>query len=297
MKNNIQKDENYNKLTKSQQQLVNSILNRKDLEIEAFFDAKKELTQEKGKKVSDEELKKRQKEILDKKTAKQQKEYEKQVINEEIDKELLKWKEQEIKETEERKQKVNEILNEIKIKNDTEYSEKTKRRDEWERRQTEKFREKYKIRERKRENLLEQLRDLERKEKLKERNKDKMDDKKTDTDKKSVYETNPNKNSKIKITDLIKNSKLFENTQKKVKQGKRKIVNYKIIKGIKTYIHNMEFYEANKRIILPSKQQTKLTKQNKSFREYLHEEIDHYKAIQNSQNSKQIQKELKTRYI
>ena len=85
----------------------------------------------------------------------------------------------------------------------------------------------------------------------------------------------------------------MKNTIKKQTENiKRKIVNYKVVRGIKRYIENMEFYEKNHKIFEARK---KNERRANSFKERLAYSINHERAIKNVKNMEN--NEFEPRYI
>ena len=231
-----------NNLTAKQQQLVNEILNRKQLGLESLVEA----TLKSGKNDTKEEIMKKQKEILSRKekenqekTTKNKKEKE-QNTSKELDKNTEK-----------------SIIKQS-------YLEDAKRREEWEKRQTERFRGEQKKKNKIRDNILEQLEELERKERLEEKRRRQQEHK-------SIKETP----KKYKIKNIIKRRK----------NKKQDITKYNLIRGVKIYIENIRFYGLNYK-----------TMEN-DFKKGLAFSVNHKKALENVENNNQKNIKIEPRYI
>ena len=231
-----------NNLTAKQQQLVNEILNRKQLGLESLVEA----TLKSGKNDTKEEIIKKQKEILSRKekenqekTTKNKKEKE-QNTSKELDKNTEK-----------------SIIKQS-------YLEDAKRREEWEKRQTERFRGEQKKKNKIRDNILEQLEELERKERLEEKRRRQQEHK-------SIKETP----KKYKIKNIIKRRK----------NKKQDITKYNLIRGVKIYIENIRFYGLNYK-----------TMEN-DFKKGLAFSVNHKKALENVENNNQKNIKIEPRYI
>lgn len=234
-----------NNLTAKQQQLVNEILNRKQLGLESLVEA----TLKSDKNDTKEEIIKKQKEILSRKekenqekTAKNKKEKEKeQNTSKELDKNTEK-----------------SIIKQS-------YLEDAKRRDEWEKRQTERFRGEQKKKNKIRDNILEQLEKLERKERLEEKRRRQQEHK-------PIKETP----KKYKIKNII---------IKRRKNKKQDITKYNLIRGVKIYIENIRFYGLNYKIM------------ENDFKKGLAFSVNHKKALENVENNNQKNIKIEPRYI
>ena len=231
-----------NNLTAKQQQLVNEILNRKQLGLESLVEA----TLKSGKNDTKEEIMKKQKEILSRKekenqekTTKNKKEKE-QNTSKELDKNTEK-----------------SIIKQS-------YLEDAKRREEWEKRQTERFRGEQKKKNKIRDNILEQLEELERKERLEEKRRRQQEHK-------SIKETP----KKYKIKNIIKRRK----------NKKQDITKYNLIRGVKIYIENIRFYGLNYK-----------TMEN-DFKKGLAFSVNHKKELENVENNNQKNIKIEPRYI
>lgn len=241
---------NQNNLTAEQQQLVNEILNRKQLEVESLVEA----TLKSDKNDTKEEIVKKQKEILNKKV----KENEEKIAKNKREKN--------------RRKKHGKKTEGNKVKQS--YLEDAKRRDEWEKRQTEKFREEQKKKNKIRDRFREQLEALERRERLEEKRRRQQD------------------HIPMKTKDEEKMPKIYriKNVMVKHKKNKKeKNNNYKLIKGMKRYIENIRFYEVSKNTVNK--------KHEKGFKEKLAFSINHKKALENIEANNQEQKNIEPRYI
>ena len=256
-----------------QKQLINSILNRKNVETEAIIKAAKEMPNSSYK-----EIEKRRDEIV-KNNLKQEtieneakiKERKKELLDKSVEEELRKWNIEEERKKEKRKRETDKILEELGIyEKPGVYRKRISNREKLERQDRERFRRKTKEKERKKLNLLQQL------EMMKRKSGDKVVDKLSTQPK--VKNIDENK-KEIKISELQKNI-----------ENKRKIISYKIIRGIQMYMNTIEFYERNRNILLNNKvnKANNTETKKKSFKEALRAAIDHKSAISKlEENEKQ----------
>lgn len=256
-----------------QKQLINSILNRKNVETEAIIKAAKEMPNSSYK-----EIEKRRDEIV-KNNLKQEtieneakiKERKKELLDKSVEEELRKWNIEEERKKEKRKRETDKILEELGIyEKPGVYRKRISNREKLERQDRERFRRKTKEKERKKLNLLQQL------EMMKRKSGDKVVDK---------LSTQP----KVKNIDENKKEIKISEPQKNI-ENKRKIISYKIIKGIQMYMNTIEFYERNRNILLNNKvnKANNTETKKKSFKEALRAAIDHKSAISKlEENEKQ----------
>lgn len=256
-----------------QKQLINSILNRKNVETEAIIKAAKEMPNSSYK-----EIEKRRDEIV-KNNLKQEtieneakiKERKKELLDKSVEEELRKWNIEEERKKEKRKRETDKILEELGIyEKPGVYRKRISNREKLERQDRERFRRKTKEKERKKLNLLQQL------EMMKRKSGDKVVDK---------LSTQP----KVKNIDENKKEIKISEPQKNI-ENKRKIISYKIIRGIQMYMNTIEFYERNRNILLNNKvnKANNTETKKKSFKEALRAAIDHKSAISKlEENEKQ----------
>lgn len=262
-----------------QQQLIQSILNRKNLENEALIQAVQEST---NKTKEDIEKRKKQiiKDILEEENQKKQKEISEKLKEIESKEQKNKKMEQKSKETENRREKIYKIENE-------------------------KLREQERQREKKN-TIVYQLGELYKR-------KEKTISKKSNyvgTREKNVKNINFPKeenNSTMEIVGLKKDDKgTLENLKEQlinlfkgnIEKKKKKITNYRIIKGIKRYEENIRFYNQYQREKLFYKMnhirnKASSKKVTNNFKDiYDRVTIDHNLAIRNAEkNKKSIQNE------
>ncbi len=270
-----------------QQQLMQSILNRKNLENEALIQAVQE-----SKNKTKEDIEKRKQQII-----KDKLEEEKQKNQKEISEKL-----KEIENKRHKEQKSKEIENRIKEINKTD---------------NEKLRKKTRIKE-KNNAIVYQLGKIYKiEEKINSKKPDYVGTRENENIQKSSYskENNANNinfpkeenNSTIEIVESKKDEKrTLENLKEQlinlfkgnIEKKKKKITNYRIIKGIKRYEENIRFYNQYQREKLFYKMnnyrnKTSSKKVTKNFKEiYNSIAIDHNLAIRNAEeNKKSIQNE------
>lgn len=286
-------EERIDKLT--QQQLIDSILNKSKIEHEALVEVAKktiddpqiDINKEKNR-IKDEKLKE-----IENKNNEEIKHLQHKILEEEVEIELQKINEEERIQAEKRRIETDRILKELE--------ETRKKREKLERKEREIFRKKQKQKEKKRNNFLEQIKKVDITEL-----KNKVVPKKNNeiNNKKSQLYNITNNTLILDRTKYEKNNNIDKSNKGIVKEkvGNAKKLALKMQKAIQRYVSTMEFYERNKHILQRGRENntsysTKTFNKRKSFMEYLTAAVDHKQAIKNVENKKNARSNIRPRII
>lgn len=215
-----------------QEQLINSILNRKKLEEEATLEAAQELY--KFTQQSFEDVKKR---VFDEKIKQEKLKNEKQLedkrkLLDEVDKEIEEDNKRILAEKEERRKETERHMQEL--------------RRQWEKRELEKFRKKKKEEERKKQNLLKQLEEIKKREEIKKIREVAVKNHRALGNQPIYRNVDIDKQRKVQVNKV--------NTEKEDKKEEKGIFNFakrklaslkrqrKVKGGVNTYEKNMDYY-------------------------------------------------------
>lgn len=215
-----------------QEQLINSILNRKKLEDEATLEAAQELY--KFTQQSFEDVKKR---VFDEKIKQEKLENEKQLeakrkLLDEVDKEIEEENKRILAEKEERKKETEKHMQEL--------------RRQWEKRELEKFRKKKKEEERKKQNLLKQLEEIKKREEIKKIREISVKNHRALGNQPIYRNVDIEKERKVQVNKV--NTEKEDNKEEKgiFNFAKRKLASLKrqrkVKGGVNTYEKNMDYY-------------------------------------------------------
>lgn len=287
-------EERIDKLT--QQQLIDSILNKSKIEHEALIevakktidDPKIDINKEKNR-IKDEKLKE-----IETKNNEEINNLQHKIFEEEVEIELQKINEEERIQAEKRRIETDRILKELE--------ETRKKREKLERKEREIFRRKQKQKEKKRDNFLEQMKKVDITEL-----KNKVIPKKNNeinNQERQLYNTT-NNTLTLDRTKYEKNNNIDKSNTGNVKEkvGNAKKLALKMQKAIQRYVSTMEFYERNKHILQRGRENntssysTKTFNKRKSFMEYLTAAVDHKQAIKNVENKKNARPNIRPRII
>ena len=284
-------NKNQEKLEKlSQQQLIDSILGKNNVEHEALVEATKksvnnpkiDINKEKNN-IANEKYKE-----IEIKNNNEKAELKHKML-EEVEIELKKWQEEERIETEKRRIETEKILRELEIT--------AKNRVRMERKERESFRKKYKQKEEKKTNFLNQMKKIVEN-KAKNENVEK-EEKKENLLNSPVYNTLVIDKPKYDTTE-------FKNdiTAKKERVKKDKKIDFKMYNVIQRYVSTMEFYERNKKILQRGRPHPKINStikkmpsKRQSFIKQLISAVDHKKALENVENKRNERQDIRTRII
>ena len=287
-------EERIDKLT--QQQLIDSILNKSKIEHEALIevakktidDPKIDINKEKNR-IKDEKLKE-----IETKNNEEINNLQHKIFEEEVEIELQKINEEERIQAEKRRIETDRILKELE--------ETRKKREKLERKEREIFRRKQKQKEKKRDNFLEQMKKVditELKNKVIPKKNNEINNKE-----RQLYNTT-NNTLTLDRTKYEKNNNIDKsnkgNVKEKVENAKKLAL--KMQKAIQRYVSTMEFYERNKHILQRGRENntssysTKTFNKRKSFMEYLTAAVDHKQAIKNVENKKNARPNIRPRII
>lgn len=277
-------DFNKNDIEKlKQQQLINSILSRNQLETDALIQAVKE---------NSFDVEKRKKEIVNEKLEEQKKENERQIeerqkLLDSVDEELKKWNEEEKQATLKRKETVNQILNEINSKNKktVKLSEEQQRRARVEKIEREKFRRSFQETNRKKMFLNTQLNILKAKE---AREKEQNTSKPTSLNNKTVQTPDVSISKKVVISN---SNKMPSSSYITTNATEKSISPFKMLKGVRAYQSTMRFYSQSQAKnalskILKSINQVTSSNSRNTFIDTLKAKVDHKEALQKSEQQK-----------
>lgn len=287
-------EERIDKLT--QQQLIDSILNKSKIEHEALIevakktidDPKIDINKEKNR-IKDEKLKE-----IETKNNEEINNLQHKIFEEEVEIELQKINEEERIQAEKRRIETDRILKELE--------ETRKKREKLERKEREIFRRKQKQKEKKRDNFLEQMKKVditELKNKVIPKKNNEINNKE-----RQLYNTT-NNTLTLDRTKYEKNNNIDKSNKGNVKEkvGNAKKLALKMQKAIQRYVSTMEFYERNKHILQRGRENntssysTKTFNKRKSFMEYLTAAVDHKQAIKNVENKKNARPNIRPRII
>ncbi len=287
-----------------QRQLINRIINRKNLEVQATIMASKELMnspQEVVVKRKNEIFK----ELLKKQEQKDNEEVEKlrqKLEKKAIDEELQKWKQQEKQEKENRARKVEEILKQI---NDELKLERIKKEE------NDALRKKVEEKEKKSDNIRSQLaawrvetKKKRQKEEDKEREENKQKEVAQNVDVQKEVSVNPfkyiykNKEGKdVEISkDTINNNDSIKPKYKIEKKEKKESVNIRTIKGIVRYNHSMQYFGQFLGAASNYKVNNVGNDRKMSFRDRLSAAVDHKEALRKSRINTRVNTRNRNRY-
>lgn len=266
--------DNKNRLEElKKQQLIDSILGRKQLEHDSLIKAAKMSVNNKSIDINKEKDR-----ILAKNLEKQRvnnttkmEALQRKIMEEEVDLELKKIEEEERIQAQRRAKQTDEILRQIDI------AAKNRRR--LERKDTEFFRRKQK----KLENFVEQLKSL---------------DKGKEEKRISSVNLQPIQALNKKSIDITSNKNMIRRPYKNRK------IDFKLSTAIQRYTDTMEFYYENHQILQKARQRKKIinnsrseSSKRKSFIECLKSAIDHKKALENVKNKEQGKANIRPRII